>query len=193
VEREGDSAESHLSLSCLVSLLVYLNAAKSSTAVGTKALQGTAKLMKKKTDERKNPKAGKCSKCGETVGVGWGHAQHVKICRKVRPAKLDNYPATTNGFHTPAAPNTLTDATCDTDNACGGDDNLDTQNGNQWWDNDLETTVLHNGTSSVSSYLTSLTDVDPHHICECVDWGCNEYYWALQSPREEEEYLQNIN
>ena len=77
--------------------------------------------MKNKTDERNKPKAGKCSKCGETVGVGWGHAQHMKICRKVRPAKLDNNPATTNGFHTPAAPNTLTDASGDTDNACGGD------------------------------------------------------------------------
>ncbi len=97
---------------------------------------------------------------------------------------MNNDPATTNVFHTPVANNKVPDASGDAENACGGDDNFDTHNGNQWFDNDLDPTVLHNGTSSVSSYLTSLTDVDPQHICECIDWGCNNKTVISDETRE---------
>jgi len=189
VERAEESAEDLPSLSCLLSLLIHLNAANYTTAVDTLPIQGTPKQMKKNTGRRNNPKAGKCSKCGETVGVGWGHAQHDRICRKVRSANIMNYPATTNVFHTPAPDNEVPDASGDTDNACGGDDTLTTQNGNEWWDNDLETSVLHNGTSSLSSYLSSLTDVDPEHICECIDWGCNNKTVISDDTREIAKFL----
>jgi hypothetical protein len=164
--------------------LASLHAEKSRTTDDGVPLQGITKLMKKQTGRRTNPRPGRCSKCGETVGVGWGHAMHVKVCRKVRSAKLQTFPATTNVFITPAAHNTVPDASGHTENACGGEDNLHTENGNDWWDNDLDNTVLHNGTSEVSSYLTSLTDVDPHHICECIDWGCNNKTVISDATRE---------
>jgi hypothetical protein len=76
VERAEESAEDLPSLSCLLSLLIHLNAANYTTAVDTLPIQDTPKQMKKHTGRRNNPKAGKCSKCGETVRVGWGHVQH---------------------------------------------------------------------------------------------------------------------
>ena len=145
--------------------------------------------MKKHTGRRNNATGGKCSKCGETVRGGWGHVQHEKICRKVRSANMNNDPATTNVFHTPVADNKEPDTSSDAENVCGGEDNFDTHNGNQWFSNDLDPTVLNNGTSSVSSYLASLTDVDPQHICECIDWGCNNKTVISDETREVAKFL----
>jgi hypothetical protein len=145
--------------------------------------------MKKHTGRRNNATAGKCSKCGETVRGGWGHVQHEKICRKVRSANKNNDPATTNVFHTPVTYNKEPETSSDAENVCGGEDNFDTHNGNQWFSNDLDPTVLNNGTSSVSSYLASLTDVDPQHICECIDWGCNNKTVISDETREVAKFL----
>jgi len=145
--------------------------------------------MKKHTGRRNNATPGKCLKCGETVRGGWGHVQHEKICRKVRSANMNNDPATTNAFHTPVAYSKEPETSSDAENVCGGDDNFDTNNGNQWFSNDLDPPVLHNGTSSVSSYLASLTDVDPQHICECIDWGCNNKTVISDETREVAKFL----
>ena len=117
-----------------------------------------------------------CSKCGVTL-KGWDSVNHVKHCAVVKAAQHEMKRGCATLLTTPVPVTGNEFREIEPDESTGyereasEDESSSTSIANRKADNNDSGSNKNDIASEVSAYLSSITTLEPGHICECLHWG----------------------